>query len=91
MVAYKIKFSQKALDDKKKIDKAKLSTKVKTLLDLMVNDSFCYPPSYEKLSGDLTGYYSRRINIKHRLVYTVNEEDKEIYIVRMWTHYDKVK
>lgn len=91
MVAYNIKFSQKALDDKKKIDKAKLSTKVKTLLDLMVNDSFCYPPSYEKLSGDLTGYYSRRINIKHRLVYTVNEEDKEIYIVRMWTHYDKVK
>lgn len=91
MVAYKIKFSQKALNDKKKIDKAKLSTKVKTLLDLMVNDSFCYPPSYEKLSGDLTGYYSRRINIKHRLVYTVNEEDKEIYIVRMWTHYDKVK
>lgn len=91
MVAYKIKFSQKALDDKKKIDKAKLSTKVKTLLDLMINDSFCYPPSYEKLSGDLTGYYSRRINIKHRLVYTVNEEDKEIYIVRMWTHYDKVK
>ncbi len=91
MVAYKIKFSQKALNDKKKIDKAKLSTKVKTLLDLMINDSFCYPPSYEKLSGDLTGYYSRRINIKHRLVYTVNEEDKEIYIVRMWTHYDKVK
>lgn len=91
MVAYKIKFSQKALNDKKKIDKAKLSTKVKTLLDLMVNDPFCYPPSYEKLTGDLTGYYSRRINLKHRLVYTVNEEDKEIYIVRMWTHYDKVK
>lgn len=91
MVAYKIKFSQKALNDKKKIDKAKLSTKVKTLLDLMVNDPFCYPPSYEKLTGDLNGYYLRRINFKHRLVYTVNKENKEIYIIRMWTYYDKVK
>ncbi len=90
MVKYKLKFSKLALIDKKKIDKSNLSDKVKKLLDLMMEDPFCYPPAYEKLSGDLNNYYSRRINIQHRLVYMVNEEKKEVYIIRMWTHYDKI-
>ena len=57
---------------------------------LMKNDPFCYPPSYEKLSGDLNGLYSRRINSQHRIVYEVDEEKREIHILRMWTHYDKL-
>ena len=60
------------------------------ILNLMSNDPFCYPPSFEKLCGELSGLYSRRINIKHRIVYEVDEEKKEIHIIRMWTHYDNV-
>ena len=56
----------------------------------MINDPFGYPPSYEKLTGELTGYYSRRINRQHRIVYKVIEGKKEIHIIRMWTHYDKL-
>ena len=84
MVEYKIKFSKQSLNDKKKIDNAKLSSKVKTILDSMLNDPFCYPPFYEKLSGNLDSYYSRRINYQHRLVYKVDVQKEEIYIVRMW-------
>ena len=60
----------------------------KNILILMTNDPFCYPPSYEKISGDLSGLYSRRINRQHRIVYEVDEEKHEIHIIRMWTHYD---
>ena len=56
----------------------------------MMEDPFCYPPSYEKLTGDLTGLYSRRINRQHRIVYEVDKENSEINIIRMWTHYDKI-
>ena len=54
----------------------------------MMKDSFCYPPSYEKLTGDLNGLYSRRINRQYRIVYKVDKN--EIHIIRMWTHYDKM-
>jgi Txe/YoeB family toxin of toxin-antitoxin system len=57
----------------------------------MINDPFGYPPAYEKLVGELNGYYSRRINRQHRIVYKVIESKKEIHIIRMWTHYDKIK
>ena len=56
----------------------------------MKTDPFCYPPSYEKLSGYLNGLYSRRINRQHRIVYEVDEEIREIHILRMWTHYEKL-
>ena len=56
----------------------------------MKNDPFCYPTSYEKLSSDLNGLYSRRINRQHRIVYEVDEEIGEIHILRMWIHYDKL-
>ena len=54
----------------------------------MSEDPFCYPPTYEKLVGDLSGLYSRRINRQHRIVYEVIEDKKEIHIIRMWTHYE---
>ena len=60
------------------------------ILNLMSNDPFCYPPSFENLCGELSGLYSRRINIKYRIVYEVDEEKKEIHIIRMWTHYDNI-
>ena len=87
---YKIKLSKQALKDKKNLKNSGLEQTTKKLLDLMTNNPFCYPPSYEKLVGDLSGLYSRRINRQHRIVYEVNENKKEIHIIRMWTHYDKV-
>ena len=56
----------------------------------MRENPFCYPPTYEKLCGELSGLYSRRINRQHRIVYEVVEGTKEIHIIRMWTHYDKI-
>lgn len=86
---YIIKFSKMATKDKIKLKNAGLENTCKKILDLMVMNPFCYPPSYEKLVGDLSGLYSRRINRQHRIVYEVLEEKKEIHIIRMWTHYDK--
>ena len=87
---YKIKFSKQAEKDKIKLKSSGLDKNCKNILVLMTNDPFCYPPSYEKLNGDLTGLYSRRINRQHRIVYEVDEEKHEIHIIRMWTHYDKL-
>ncbi len=86
---YKLLFSKIAEKDKKKIKNAKLDRIAKQLLDLMCIDPFAYPPKYEKLVGEYTGLYSRRINRQHRIIFQVNEQKKEIYIIRMWTHYEK--
>ena len=88
---YIIKFSRQAQKDKIKLKSSGLEEICKKILVLMTEDPFCYPPSYEKLNGDLNGLYSRRINRQHRIVYEVDEEKREIHIIRMWTHYDKVK
>lgn len=85
---YTIKFSKQAEKDKKKLKNVGLDKNTKKILDLMQDDPFCYPPSYEKLTGDLNGLYSRRINRQHRLLYEVIDEEKEIHIIRMWTHYE---
>ena len=85
---YKILFSKIALKDREKLDNAGLEKNYKKILDVMLNDPFGYPPSYEKLVGELNGFYSRRINRQHRIVYKVIEETKEIHIIRMWTHYE---
>jgi len=85
---YTIKFSKQAEKDKIKLKSSNLDKNCKNILNLMITDPFCYPPSYEKLSGDLSGLYSRRINRQHRIVYEVDEEKNEIHIIRMWTHYD---
>lgn len=86
---YTIKFSKTAVKDKIKLKNAGLDKICQNILDLMISNSFCYPPSYEKLLGDLSGLYSRRINRQHRIVYEVDEEKHEIHIIRMWTHYEK--
>ena len=85
---YKILFSKVALKDKEKLNNAGLDKVYIKILDLMENDPFGYPPSYEKLVGELSGFYSRRINRQHRIVYKVLEDKKEIHIIRMWTHYE---
>ncbi len=86
---YNIKFTKLALKDKKLLEKGKLIKNVNSLLTRIKKDPFCYPPSYEKLNVKYK-MYSRRINSKHRLVYMVDESKKEIYVIRMWTHYEKI-
>ena len=78
--------SKQAAKDAKKIAAAGLKDKVQKLLKVLQNDP--YEPPYEKLVGDMRGFYSRRINIQHRLVYQVFEEHRVIKILRMWSHYE---
>ena len=66
----------------------KLDKKARALIEIIKENPYKTPPTYEKLMGDLTGAYSRRINIKHRLVYEVLEEEKTVKIISLWTHYD---
>ena len=83
-----IKYSKQAVKDSKKIEQSNLKQSVINLLEILKVNPFLNPPPYEKLIGDLTGKYSRRINIQHRLVYEVFEEEKIVRILRMWTHYE---
>lgn len=87
---YQIVYAKAALKDIPKIKAAHLDGKVKALLEIIRENPFETPPSYEKLVGDLKGMYSRRINIQHRLVYEVFEQEKIVRILSMWTHYEKV-
>ena len=83
-----IKHSKQAVKDSKKIEQSNLKQSVENLLEVLKENPFQNPPPYEKLIGDLTGKYSRRINIQHRLVYEVFEERKIVRVLRMWTHYE---
>ena len=83
-----IKYSKQAVKDSKKIEQSNLKKSVLELLDVLRKDPFQNPPPYEKLLGDLSGKYSRRINIQHRLVYEVFEEVNIARALRMWTHYE---
>ena len=85
---YRIVYTKSAAKDIPKLKVASLDKKVKALIDLIKKNPYESPPGYEKLVGDLNGLYSRRINVKHRLVYQVIEKDKTIKIVSLWTHYD---
>lgn len=91
MVEYKIIFSKLADKDKRLLKQAGLEEKTKNLLDIIQENPYETPPVYEKLKGNLDGLFSRRISLQHRLVYKVYENKKEIFVVRMWSHYDKVK
>lgn len=82
-----IKFTKNAEKDKKLIKSAGLEERVKKLLNLIAKNPFQNPPSYEKLVGDLQGYYSRRINLQHRLVYKVYEDINTVVVHSMWSHY----
>ena len=88
MVKWKIVFTRQAQKDVRKIAASGLREKAENLFALLSEDPFKSPPPYEKLVGDLSGAYSRRINIQHRLVYQVLEDIETVKIVRMWTHYE---
>ena len=90
MVNYKIVYSKQAAKDVKKIKRAGLSDKTKALIEVIRVNPFENPPPYEKLVGDLQGLYSRRINIKHRLVYDMFEDEKTVRILSLWTHYENI-
>lgn len=85
---YKIVYTKKAINAIPKLKAIHLDKKAKALIDLLAINPYTTPPHYEKLQGDLLGAYSRRINIKHRLVYAVDEANKTVKIISLWSHYD---
>lgn len=88
MNKYKLVFIKQAQKDAKKIASSGLKPKAQKLLMLLENDPLQQYPPYEKLLGDLSGAYSRRINILHRLVYQILDDKKIVKVIRMWTHYE---
>jgi toxin YoeB len=87
-VTWKIVFTKQSQKDAEKLLSAGLKSKADKLLDILKENPYQTPPSYEKLVGDLADAYSRRINIQHRLVYQVLDSDRVVKVIRMWTHYD---
>ena len=85
----KIVYTRAAAKDIPKLKSAHLDAKARALIDVIRENPYQNPPSYEKLAGDLQGLYSRRINIHHRLVYQVIEEEQTVKIVSLWTHYER--
>lgn len=88
MSNYSLTYTKQAQKDAKKIASSGLKSKVQQLLTMLEQDPFQAYPPFEKLQGDLLGAYSRRINIQHRLVYQVLEDEKIVKVIRMWTHYE---
>ncbi len=88
MVKYKILYSKISQKDAQKLKESGLDKKAKQIIKILEGNPFKNPPPYEKLIGDLKGVYSRRINIKHRLIYQVDRKKKIVRILRMWTHYE---
>ena len=87
-MSWQLVFAKHAQKDAQKLVASGLKTKAQELLAIIKTNPFQNPPPYEKLVGDLSGAYSRRINIQHRLVYEVLERDKTIKVLRMWSHYE---
>ncbi len=85
---YTIYYTKNAAKDVPKLKAAHLETKVLALIEILKSSPFQTPPPYEKLLGNLEGAFSRRINFQHRLVYTVNESEKSVKILSMWSHYE---
>jgi len=85
---WRIVFTKQAQRDARKIAAGGLRPKAEKLLDIIRENPYQTPPPFEKLLGDLSGTYSRRINIKHRLVYEVFTDEKVVKVIRMWTHYE---
>jgi Txe/YoeB family toxin of toxin-antitoxin system len=81
-------YTNQAQKDARKIAAIGIKGKVQRLLDMLAEDPYRSPPRFEKLVGDLTEAYSRRINIQHRLVYQVLDDLRTIKIIRLWTHYE---
>ncbi|MCH7613640.1 MAG: Txe/YoeB family addiction module toxin [Candidatus Marinimicrobia bacterium] len=87
-MTWKLIYTKQAKKDSKKVTQSGLKPKVLQLLEILQNNPFQTPPTYEKLIGDLSGAYSRRISIQYRLIYQVIEKKKIVKIIRMWTHYE---
>jgi Txe/YoeB family toxin of toxin-antitoxin system len=87
-VTWRVVYTRHAQKDAKKLAAAGLKPKAEELLALLAENPLRNPPPVKKLVGDLAGAYSRRINIQHRLVYQVLEEERVVKVLRMWTHYE---
>ena len=85
---YKLVYTKQAQKDAKKIKEAGLKNKAQALLNTLILNPYQNPPPYQKLIGDLSGVYSRRINIQHRLVYQVVDDQKIVKVIRLWSHYE---
>ena len=86
-MSWQVVFTRQATKDARKLAAAGLRPKAEQLIELLRTDPFQTPPQFEKPVGDLAGAYSRRINIQHRQVYQVLEDDRVVKVIRMWTHY----
>ena len=87
-MTWELLYTKQAQKDARKFSSTGLKNKAKSLLDIIQKDPYQNPPPYEKLVGDLSGAYSRRINIQHRLVYQIYEKEHTIKVIRLWTHYE---
>lgn len=87
-MSWRLVFTKQAQRDAKTIAQSGLKPQAAKLLELLQTNPYQSPPPYEKLVGDLTGAYSRRINIQHRLIYQVLDDLKTVKVIRMWTHYE---
>ncbi len=88
MVNWELFFTKQAQRDARKLQQSGFKGKAEKLLKILSKNPFQTPPPFEKLVGDLSGAYSRRINLQHRLIYQVYEKETYIKIIRMWTHYE---
>jgi Txe/YoeB family toxin of toxin-antitoxin system len=87
-VNWTVVFTKQARRDAKKLAASGLKSKAEAIIQILRENPFQAPPSCEKLIGDLAGAYSRRINIQHRVVYQVLDDEKTVKVIRMWTHYE---
>ena len=87
-MTWTLHYTKQAQKDAKKLASSGLKAKAQALLEILEKDPWQNPPPFEKLVGDLSGSYSRRINIQHRLVYQVLETEKAVKVLRLWTHYE---
>ena len=85
---WRVVFTKQAQKDAKKLAAAGLQSKAETIVDILRENPYKRPPTFEKLLGDLSGAYSRRINIQHRFVYQILDSEKVVKVIRMWTHYE---
>lgn len=87
-MSWKVVFTKQAQKDAKKISSAGLKSNAEDIIKILKQNPYQAPPPYEKLVGDLSGAYSRRLNIQHRIIYQIFKDEKIVKVIRMWTHYE---
>jgi toxin YoeB len=87
-LSFELVYTRQAKRDAKKLRGTPLARNARALLELIRENPFADPPPFEALVGDLKGAYSRRINIQHRLVYQVLQDEQIVKVIRLWTHYE---